>query len=138
MKQVLSILMATTFIAIPAFATPIVGEAKVIDGDTLYVGNIKVRLEGIDAPEQSKPGGFFATSTLSSIVGITNVHCELTGDVTYDRMVGVCYTLDGRDLAAEVIRAGAALDCMRFSKGRYRSLEPSGIRAKLPQAKYCY
>ena len=33
------------------FATEILGQPKVIDGDTIYIDNYKIRLEGIDAPE---------------------------------------------------------------------------------------
>ncbi len=137
MKHSVSAIVITILMATPAFATPIYGPAKVIDGDTLYVGNIKVRLQGIDAPERGKPGGSFATRSLRSVIGLSKVRCELTGDVTYDRMVGVCTNAAGQDLAAEVIRAGAALDCAHYSGGRYRSLEPDGARQRLSQARYC-
>ena len=52
-------------LAVPADAREIKGRARVIDGDTLYVGQVKKRLNGIDAPErgqrpigpQRKPSG---------------------------------------------------------------------------------
>lgn len=137
MKLFVLTLAATLAISASAGATSIYGHAKIIDGDTLYVKNIKVRLQGIDAPEYNKPGGRLATNTLKAVVGLKAVRCNLTGDTTYDRMVGVCTNAKGQDLAAEVIRAGAALDCKRYSGGRYRSLEPAGIRSKIRQARYC-
>jgi endonuclease YncB( thermonuclease family) len=46
------------------------------------------------------------------------VYCDLTGEKTYDRYVGVCYT-DSKDIGAAVIAAGHALDCCRYSGGRF-------------------
>jgi micrococcal nuclease len=50
------------------------------------------------------------------------LRCQLNGERTYDRCVGVCY-LDGNDIAAEMVAAGLARDCPRFSGGRYRDIE---------------
>jgi micrococcal nuclease len=38
---------------------------------------------------------------------------------------------DGRDLSAEMVKAGHAIDWRKFSGGKYRQLEPDGIRKKL-------
>jgi len=137
MKHFLSATTLALLFATSASAVPTSGPARVVDGDTLYVGNVKVRLQGIDAPERNRPGGSYATKVLKFVVSASVVRSELTGEVTYDRMVGVCTNALGQDLAAEVIRAGAALDCRRYSGGRYRSLEPNGVRSTLPQASYC-
>jgi len=51
--------------------------------------------------------------------------------------VGTCYLPDGTDIGAEIIRRGLALDCQRFSYGRYRQLEPEGMRGIIRQAPYC-
>jgi endonuclease YncB( thermonuclease family) len=49
--------------------------------------------------------------------------------------VGICY-VEGRDVAAELVKHGLARDCERFSGGRYRELEtPSGRLLPLPS--YC-
>jgi micrococcal nuclease len=56
----------------------------------------------------------------------------------YERWVAVCYLPDGTDIGAEIIRRGLALDCRRWSSGRYRTLEPAGIRDVLRQEPYCY
>jgi micrococcal nuclease len=64
------------------------------------------------------------------------VRCELDGTKTHDRWVGICY-LNGRDIGAAVIGVGLALDCPRYSGGRYANLEvPAAIlRMRLPR--YC-
>ena len=41
---------------------------------------------------------------------------------TYDRCVAIC-TLDGADIAAQLVSDGLARDCPRFSGGRYQSAE---------------
>ena len=65
-----------------------------------------------------------------------SVECDLTGARTYDRYVGVCYA-DGQDIGAAVIAAGHALDCRRYSGGRYRHLETPAARSRLRRAGYC-
>lgn len=111
----------------PAFAqSEISGTAHVIDGDTIHVitgsGTIKVRLQGIAAPETRQPGGKEATAFLTQYAEGKSVRCELDGTKTQKREVGICY-VNGKDIAAEVIRAGLARDCPRFSGGRYRAIE---------------
>jgi endonuclease YncB( thermonuclease family) len=50
---------------------------------------------------------------------------------SYNRVVAVCTLPDGRDLSAEMVKAGLALDWEKFSGGKYRHLEPEGVRKKL-------
>jgi endonuclease YncB( thermonuclease family) len=47
------------------------------------------------------------------------------------RCVAQCFLPDGRDLAAELVSAGLALDWPKFSGGKYRHLEPADARRKL-------
>ena len=42
-----------------------------------------------------------------------------------------CYLSDGRDLSAEMVKLGLALDWPKFSGGKYRELETSDARTKL-------
>ena len=55
------------------------------------------------------------------------VSCELTGAKTYDRLVGTCY-LGDQDIGVAVIAAGLALDCPRYSDGRYAEYEVAAAR----------
>jgi endonuclease YncB( thermonuclease family) len=64
-------------------------EAKITDGDTLTIGGVSFRLDGIDAPEMdqtcldgnSAPWacGIEARNQLSAIVGANGVHCDDKG-----------------------------------------------------------
>ena len=48
--------------------------------------------------------------------------CRLDGGRTHDRCAGNC-DLNGTDVAAELVRAGLARDCPRYSGGRYAAAE---------------
>lgn len=136
MKRLLLLIFALAIVATSAQAAEIKGRARVIDGDTLWVGRIKVRLNGIDAPERGKPRYRAATQVLEKLVAGKTVVCRLNGDKTYDRYVGVCYVGEA-DLAASVIASGNALDCARYSGGRYRKYETKDARRYIRQAPYC-
>lgn len=123
-----------------ADARQIDGTAYVRDADTIVVAGTPVRLNGVDAPEISTRYGRTATAFLERLLRGEEVVCELNGERSYDRWIGTCYiSVDGEwtDIGAIVIANGHALDCRRYSGGRYRSLEPAGARSRLPQASYC-
>jgi endonuclease YncB( thermonuclease family) len=104
------------------------GRAWVIDGDTIVIGRTKIRLAGIDAPELDRPFGQKSKWAMVDICKGHVITAELTGEWSHDRMVGTCYLPDGRDIGAELVGRGLALDWPMFSGGRYRSLEPKGVR----------
>ncbi len=112
------------------------GKARVIDGDTIVVSGVKVRLNGVDAMELGTEAGQQAKAAMSKIVDRQTVTCELNGERSYDRMIGVCYA-NGNDVAAVLIANGYALDCARYSGGRYKKYETTAARSRLRQAKYC-
>ena len=64
------------------------------------------------------------------------VHCELTGEMTYDRWVGTCFLPDGTNLSAAIISMGLARDCPRYSGGRYQQYETDRSR-RLPFQGMC-
>lgn len=110
-----------------ASAETVRGAARVIDGDTLDVAGLRVRLEGIDAPEISQkcrtPGhgravwlaGREAAGTLARWVRGEEVVCERIGLDRYGRMLGRCHA-GGRELNAEMIRHGLAWAFRKYSK----------------------
>lgn len=114
----------------PAFAqSETVGKCRVVDGDTVFAGSVEVRLQGVAAPEDPRePGGKVATAYMRQICEGRQVRCVLDGSKTRGREVGICY-IEGRDIGAEVIAAGLARDCTRFSKGRYRDVEKPAARS---------
>jgi endonuclease YncB( thermonuclease family) len=91
---------------------------KARDDDTINVGKIPIRLNGVSAPEMNEPFGPQSKAFMTDLVLSKHVCCELNGEKTHDRFVGICY-LNEQDIGATVIRAGLALDCPRFSGGRY-------------------
>ncbi|WP_420861409.1 thermonuclease family protein [Algirhabdus cladophorae] len=107
------------------------GKAYIIDGDTIVIHKIKIRLAGIDAPELDQPWGQKSKWEMVKICKGQVIDVELTGETSYDRLVGTCFLPDGRDIGAEIIKAGLALDGGHFSKGKYRHLEPDGVRQRL-------
>lgn len=119
-----------------AEAKDIKGQARVVDGDTLWLGNVKIRLNGIDAPERGKASYRDATRALERLVANKVVVCELNGDKSYDRFIGSCY-VGKTDVAAAVIASGHALDCARYSGGRYRKFETEDARRRIRPASYC-
>jgi micrococcal nuclease len=107
------------------------GPAWVIDGDTIDIKGLRIRLAGIDAPEMDHPYGKTAKWALVNLCKGQEVRAVFDGDLSHDRTVATCYLPDGRDLSAEMVKAGLAIDWPKFSRGRYSGLEPAGIRAKL-------
>ncbi|MFZ1727253.1 MAG: thermonuclease family protein [Albidovulum sp.] len=107
------------------------GRAWVIDGDTIDIGGQRIRLAGIDAPELDHPYGKNAKWALVNLCKGREVRAVFDGDQSYNRTVATCYLPDGRDLSAEMVKAGMAIDWPKFSRRKYSGLEPAGIRQRL-------
>lgn len=122
----------------PALADrTIEGRVTVVrDVDTIVVSGIPVRLNGVDGPEMSTRIGRDARTFMTRLVRGEMVTCQLSGKRTYDRWVGICY-LDDQDIGAIMIANGYALDCRRYSGGRYRRLETPAARSRIQRAGYC-
>ena len=74
-----------------------------------------------------EPGGEAAKAFMVELLEGQTVVCDLTQERTHGRRVGWCYR-DGRDIAAELVSAGLARDCPRYSAGRYAAAEPAAAR----------
>ena len=95
-----------------------------IDGDTIDIDGVRVRLEGIDAPQTGQtceraqsgtwPCGRAATAFLARLVVGREVHCAPTGRDRYGRMLGVCST-EGLELNAQMVRSGLAWAFIKYS-----------------------
>ncbi|MEX0319021.1 MAG: thermonuclease family protein [Ruegeria sp.] len=123
---------AIALLAAPAIA----GGVHVRDADTIVVSGTPVRLQGVDAPELDTAAGRDARRWMVNHLRGKAVECNLNGERTHDRWVGVCFA-GGQDIGAAVIAAGHALDCARYSGGRYRHLETPAAKSRLKRAKYC-
>ncbi len=141
MRCMRAILLITAIMlaAAPALAEPTILTGTVShirDGDTIEVGKVPVRLNGVSAPELKEPLGLQSKQFMIDLVLDRPVSCELSGEKTYDRLVGTCYRAD-QDIGAAVIKAGLALDCPRYSGGRYAQYEVDGARQRIKLPRYC-
>lgn len=110
------------------------GRCWVVDGDTIVIDNTHIRIAGIDAPELDHPYGKQSKWALVQLCKGQTVTAHIRPELSYDRVVAECFLSDGRDVAAELVRAGMALDWPKFSGGKYRHLESADARKKLWRA----
>ena len=100
------------------------GSARVIDGDTLEIRGMRIRLHGIDAPESAQrcrdagrswPCGREATRALSGRIAGRPVVCEERDRDRYGRSVAVCRA-GGEDVNAWMATAGWAFAYRQYSR----------------------
>ncbi|WP_458527257.1 OmpA family protein [Onishia taeanensis] len=106
------------------------------DGDTIVLEGKAVRLEGVHAPELRDEGGQRAKDLMESISLNNNATCWLSGERTYDRLVGVCF-VQGEDIGGKIISNGLGRDCPAFSGGRYAHIEQDVAKNGLDLPQYC-
>jgi len=102
-----------------AWSDSFVGQASVIDGDTLEIHGTRIRLWGIDAPESSQlcrgddslqyRCGAQAANELDTFIDRRPVNCIPTSLDRYGRTVATC-SVDGTDLGEWLVKKGLALD----------------------------
>jgi endonuclease YncB( thermonuclease family) len=92
-------------------------EVRVVDGDTLQLGDRMLRLSGIDAPERGRncadggrafDCGAAAAEALSRLVNGRSVLCRVHGRDRFGRGLGVC-TAGGAELNEGLVAAGWAI-----------------------------
>jgi endonuclease YncB( thermonuclease family) len=120
-----------------AFADDFVGQASVIDGDTLEIHGIRIRLWGVDAPESSQlcrgedslqyRCGAQAANDLDSFIARRPVSCLPLSLDRYGRTVATC-SVGGADIGEWLVRNGLALDWPQYSKGKYASAQREADR----------
>ena len=106
------------------------------DVDTIEVRGQAIRLQGLDGPELGTRAGQDGLRFVERLLRGRQVACSLTGERSYDRWIGTC-SVDGTDLGAIIVGEGYALDCARYSGGRYAHLETPAARSRLPRSGYC-
>lgn len=107
------------------------GRAYVVDGDTLVIDKTQIRLFGIDAPELDHPYGKKAKWALLDLCKGRTIHAEVICEDAHGRTVAKCLLGDGRDLSAEMVKAGLAIDWPKFSGGVYRTHEVPDARKRM-------
>lgn len=105
----------------------------VIDGDTydiLIEGNkaIRVRMEGIDAPEKGMPFYKVAKNYLSVLCFGKQVTLNISGKDNHNRTLAFSYLEDGKELSHEMLKAGLAWHFKKYNSDT--ALERLEIEAK--------
>lgn len=116
-----------------AFAAPLVGPARIVDGDTLEIMNghkePRIRLYGIDAPElhqtckasgQVVRCGLEARDALIEMTNGQTIGCEPKDWDKYGRVVAVCYLnptepAKRQDINAALVSQGWAVAYRKYS-----------------------
>lgn len=80
------------------------GAAVAIDGDTFRWARERVRLKGVDTPEEGEPGHAAARAALQAWLDRGGILRPVARD-RYGRLVGVL-TVDGEDVGRALARAG--------------------------------
>ena len=102
-----------------------IGKVKVVDGDTIKSGKIKIRLHGIDAPEAKQTCknhddvkyscGYRSTKFLKSLINKNQIKCTIKDKDRYGRLIAVCFS--GKiNINATMVREGWAIAYRYYSK----------------------
>ena len=97
-------------------AQEIIGIPKIVDGDTVYINNYKIRLEGIDAPE-IKQKCKKEKLKISSIIGYTFYEDYYCGKHSKESLI------------AKV--KGSKIKCISFTKDRYKRYLAKCFKGKI-------
>lgn len=92
----------------------------IVDGDTydiLLNGNetLRIRMEGIDAPEKGMPFYRKAKNYLADLCFGKNVRVEIHDADDHDRKIAFSYLDDGTELSHEMIKAGFAWHFKKYN-----------------------
>lgn len=114
---------------------PVVGQARASDGDSFRVGDQRIRLIDLDAPElaqtctdaagQSWPCGVVARDRMARLLAAGPVDCAADDHDQYGRVLAIC-TVAGTDIAEVMVAEGLAI-----SSGSYWREEQSAKSGKL-------
>lgn len=101
-----------------------VGQSSVIDADTIEIHGVRIRLEGIDAPEADQRCGAAgrewacgqqASVALSDWLGDRTVSCRAKGEDRYQRKLARCF-VGSEDVQAWLVLNGWALAYRSYSQ----------------------
>jgi endonuclease YncB( thermonuclease family) len=120
---VLSVLSLASAGAPPTLAAEIAGPAAILDGDTIRIGETRIRLVGIDAPETDqrcldRAGklwlcGIAARDAMAGIVANRSVQCQGSSTDVYGRLLAICWVRE--NINRWMVRQGFALAYIKYS-----------------------
>ena len=120
-----AVVLAVFLITDTAYAEDIAGHPRIVDGDTLAFGDMRVRLDGIDAPEhgqlcQNGAGhsyncGQEALVALNGQIRGEEIRCEGTQHDRYQRLIATWWR-GSETLDAWMVAHGWAVAYRRYSQ----------------------
>jgi len=123
-RHVLAISLSLIIVPTIVQAYDLKGRPRIVDGDTIEIGGTKIRLHGIDAPENKQTCqkfdgseyrcGEMATFALAEIIETHWITCKGETLDRYKRRIATCYA-GPYDINAEMVRRGWALAYRRYS-----------------------
>ena len=92
------------------FSVKVVG---VSDGDTFTCVNddnlqLKIRINGIDAPEKKQAFGNKSKELLSSLIFVKRINIDVQSKDSYGRYIAYVYSPEGKDVALLMLHEGMA------------------------------
>ena len=120
-----------------AYSETITGNAIVVDGDSLKIGNKNIRLHGIDSPEFNQTCimnelewdcGKRATLFLFELINLKKIKCNAITKDQYDRWIAICY-LKNLDINQYIVEKGWAI-AYRYYSLDYVNAEESAKKNK--------
>ncbi len=123
-SAIMATLLCLSVSPLDAETLTINGPLSVLDGDTLSIGPVQIRLFGIDAPEAGQTcsllgGGEWAcgraaTRFLDELTKNGELDCVPDSADPYGRIISFC-SVDGKDLGGMLIEAGMAWAFVEYS-----------------------
>lgn len=97
---------------------------KILDGDTYDIllesnKTIRIRMEGIDAPEKGMPFYRVAKNYLGKLCFEKNVRLEILNTDMHGRTVAYSYLDNGTELSHEMVKAGLAWHFKSIPPAKY-------------------
>ncbi len=120
----MKILVLITFIIIFSNQSAYSENVKVVDGDTIKIGDEKIRFSGIDAPEINQdciqngekiPCGKLVKDVLIKKIGDEVPKCTIEGKDFYKRTLAECF-VNNESLSSYLVRNGYAFAYRKYSK----------------------
>ncbi len=112
-------------------------QVKVVDGDSLEINSIRIRLNGIDAPEytqtcklstsKSYPCGQDSIEYLKNLIKNKTVRCVFHNKDQYNRELSTCYT-ENLNINEALVKNGHAIS---YLSDEYKSAEIHAKNKKL-------
>ncbi|NBX67265.1 MAG: hypothetical protein EBQ96_09760 [Proteobacteria bacterium] len=103
---------------------------RVVDGDSLYVADKKLRLWGVDAPDKDDFGYKESRKALRELVQDKTLMCVCKELDRHGRSMAICTLENGDDIGKKLIRTGWALDYRKHTHGYYEKAEDEAKAAK--------